>query len=90
MLNWYRALFRQDLPVPAPGSLAAPVLLLWGLDDPYGVPRLADESAELCAWSRVRRLAGAGHWIHYDAADLVRDELTQFLTGESSALSSRS
>ena len=37
-LNWYRALFRQDMSVPDPGTLSTPCLVLWGDADAYWDP----------------------------------------------------
>ncbi len=79
MLNWYRALFVDDPPMPAPGSLKPPTLVLWGDRDDYGVPKLADDSAALCANARVRHLPQATHWTIHDAPDIVRDALLDHL-----------
>jgi epoxide hydrolase 4 len=80
MLNWYRALFRQDLPIPAVGSLPTPTLVLWGDRDPYARPELADESAALCANARVVHFADASHWLAHDETAAVREQLLNFLT----------
>ena len=80
MLNWYRALFRQDLPMPAPGILTTPTLVLWGDKDPYARPELADESAALCASPRVVHFADAEHWLAHDEPAAVREQLLNFLS----------
>jgi pimeloyl-ACP methyl ester carboxylesterase len=79
-LNWYRALFRQDLPMPAAASLTSPTLVLWGDKDPYARPELANESAALCADARVVHFANAGHWLAHDEPAAVRDQLLNFLS----------
>ena len=79
MLNWYRALFADEPATPEPRSLKPPTLVLWGDRDDFGVPRLADDSAALCANVRVRRLPQASHWIIHDAPDVVRDALLDHL-----------
>lgn len=79
MLNWYRALYVAEPPMPAPGSLIPPTLVLWGDRDELAVPRLADDSAALCKNARVRHLPQATHWIIHDAPDVVRDALLDHL-----------
>ena len=78
-LNWYRALFRQDLPVPAPGSLKPPTLVLWGDRDIFAEAKLAEESAALCAEARVVHFPDAGHWLPHDEPEPVARELLAFL-----------
>ena len=80
-LNWYRALFLQDLPVPAAGSLPTPTLVIWGDQDAFAEPGLAEASAALCADARVLHLADATHWVAHDRPDEVRDALLGFLAG---------
>jgi pimeloyl-ACP methyl ester carboxylesterase len=79
MLNWYRALLREPVEMPAPGTLSPPCLILWGDRDPFAIPKLADESSILCADAEVVHLAGAGHWIIYDAHETVLAYLRRFL-----------
>jgi pimeloyl-ACP methyl ester carboxylesterase len=79
MLNWYRALFVDEPPMPGPRSLETPALVLWGDRDDFGVPRLADESAALCADVRLRHLPDGTHWIVHDATDIVREEILDVL-----------
>jgi len=52
MLNWYRALLRKALPASADLRVETPVLLIWGLNDPFGLKLLADRSLALCADAR--------------------------------------
>jgi pimeloyl-ACP methyl ester carboxylesterase len=79
MLNWYRALFRQRLTIPAAQTLSPPCLILWGDIDPFAIPKLADESAKLCAEAEVAHLPDVGHWIIHDAHEAVVAHLQQFL-----------
>jgi pimeloyl-ACP methyl ester carboxylesterase len=78
-LNWYRALFRQELPVPAPKSLNPPTLVLWGDADAFAEPGLAEASAALCAEARVVHYPQAGHWLPHDEPEAVAKELLGFL-----------
>jgi len=79
-LNWYRALFMQPLPVPAPASLETPTLVLWGDRDAYAEPRLAEESAALCASATVRHFPDATHWLAHDEPEAVSVALIAFLS----------
>ena len=78
-LNYYRALLRKPMTMPAPGSLSPPCLILWGDDDPYGVRNLAEKSAALCAKAEIVHLPGVGHWIIHDARETVLAHLQRFL-----------
>jgi pimeloyl-ACP methyl ester carboxylesterase len=78
-LNWYRALFRQDLPVPATGSLKTPTLVLWGDQDAFATPDMAEKSAALCADARVIHFPTASHWLAHDEPQAVTQELISFL-----------
>jgi pimeloyl-ACP methyl ester carboxylesterase len=79
MLNWYRAILRGPVPVPAPGTVSTPCLILWGDGDLFGIPKLADESAALCVEAEAIHLPGIGHWINHDARETVLTHLRRFL-----------
>lgn len=81
MLNWYRALFAQDLTVPPTGSILTPTLVIWGDRDDFAEPGLAEASAALCANARVLHLPEATHWVAHDKPDEVRAALLDFLKG---------
>jgi pimeloyl-ACP methyl ester carboxylesterase len=78
-LNWYRALFQQELPVPAAGSITPPTLVLWGDLDAFAEPGLAEASAALCAKAQVVHLPAATHWIAHDEPEAVLGALIPFL-----------
>ena len=78
-LNWYRALFAQDLPIPAHRSIPTPTLVLWGDLDAFAEPGLAEASAALCANAEVRHFPAATHWIAHDEPQAVADALVPFL-----------
>lgn len=82
MLNWYRALFRQPLPCPAPLSLTPPTLLIWGDRDRFGAAGLAERSAALAADIKVEHWPDATHWTPHDAPDRLRARLLAFLDSE--------
>ncbi len=78
-LNWYRALFLQDLPIPAPASILPPTLVMWGDMDAFAGPGLAEASARLCRTAQVRHFPTATHWLAHDEPDGVSDALITFL-----------
>jgi len=79
MLNWYRAILRRPMPMLAPGTLSTRCLILWGDSDLFGIPKLADESAVLCAEAEAVHLPGIGHWIIHDAHETVLAHLQRFV-----------
>jgi epoxide hydrolase 4 len=79
MLNWYRAIFRHPMPMPAPGSLSPRCLVLWGDRDPFGISTLAADSAALCAAEGVIHLPDTGHWLIHDVPETVLGLLRRFL-----------
>jgi epoxide hydrolase 4 len=66
MLNWYRALWRKDLPASAGLRLMTPLLLIWGEQDPFGARALAEASVRLCENSQAIYLKDATHWVQHD------------------------
>lgn len=77
MIHWYRALFRKDFGAPA--RIKPPVLVLWGEDEAFAIPRLAQASADLCASARVVMVPGAGHWLPHERPEIVLAEILAFL-----------
>ncbi len=81
-INYYRAAFRDLGPHATPQRrVSAPVLLLWGEQDRFLGPELAEAGSEWVPNARLRRVPGAGHWIQHDVPELVNDELVRFLSG---------
>lgn len=78
-LNWYRALFRQALPLPQASALKTPTLVLWGDQDAFAEPGLAEESAALCAGAEVVHFPNASHWLPHDEPEAVAQRLLAFL-----------
>lgn len=61
--------------------IAAPVLALQGLDDPYGTLRQIEDIAPTAGPFEMEAIAGCGHSPHRDQPDHVLARITQFLTG---------
>jgi len=79
MLNWYRALLRRDMPLAEEKRLAMPVRIIWGVDDAYAIPELANESAKLCDYAKIVFVEGATHWVAHDEPERVERALLEFL-----------
>jgi len=79
MINWYRAIFRRRFAAIAPNSIAMPVQIVWGRNDPYALPALAEASKLLCADVRLTYLEDATHWVAQDAPERVNAILLDFL-----------
>jgi pimeloyl-ACP methyl ester carboxylesterase len=81
MINYYRASVRQS-PKKAEAELhpiSAPTLVIWGEDDQYLGPDLAEpDHDDVPNLDRVERLAGASHWVHHDEAERVNQLLIDF------------
>jgi pimeloyl-ACP methyl ester carboxylesterase len=79
MVNWYRAVLRHDFrPIPA-GSIKTPVRIVWGEQDRYALPALAELSKALCADAELTYVPEATHWVAADAAAKVNAMLLEFL-----------
>jgi epoxide hydrolase 4 len=75
---------RRDRGGPAlhrPGArrIEAPVLVIWGEDDPFLAPHLARPPPDLVPNARVERVPGASHDVMLDAPERVNALLLQFL-----------
>lgn len=79
MLNWYRAFLKKDLPLRGEPRLAMPVRIIWGVNDAYGIPELASESAKLCDDAKIQYVEGATHWVAHDEPERVTRSLLEFL-----------
>jgi len=85
MLNLYKANYprppyKDEQTFP---PVKCPVLMFHGLDDPFLLPGALNDT-----WQWVESeltlitLPNAGHWVHIDAADLVTNRMTRWLTQE--------
>ena len=81
MINYYRSSVRTP-PKQAEAALRpikAPTLVIWGEDDRYLGPDLAEpDRDDVPNLDRVERLAGASHWVHHDRHEHVTQLLGDF------------
>jgi pimeloyl-ACP methyl ester carboxylesterase len=92
MLNWYRA---SPMEVPAPDApavstpfldrpfpaLTMPVLVIWGMDDPALLPCQLDGLDLHIDNLTIVRIAGAGHFVPWEAPDDVTEAMKNWLQG---------
>jgi pimeloyl-ACP methyl ester carboxylesterase len=81
MINYYRSSVRQSQKkaTEALRPIKAPTLVIWGEQDNYLGPELAEpEHDDVPNLDRVERLPGASHWVHHDEAERVNQLLTDF------------
>lgn len=78
-INYYRAAFRNVGPnVVRARRVDHPALVLWGDQDRFLGPELAEPGSEWVPNARIRHVPEAGHWIQHDVPELVNDELVRF------------
>ena len=77
-MNYYRALLRYQSDFSR-AEISAPVLLLWGCQDPALGEELADASQKYCSDIRIQKLPNVSHWINQDAPEAVNKYMDLFL-----------
>jgi epoxide hydrolase 4 len=80
-INYYRAALRQR-PSRAKAQflpIAAPTLVIWGLEDRHLGAEMAEPDRRLVPDVRVERLPGASHWVQHDEPDRVNALLVEHL-----------
>jgi pimeloyl-ACP methyl ester carboxylesterase len=82
MLNFYKVNYpRPPYQEETYPPVRCPVLMFHGLDDPWLMPGTLNDT-----WRCVEKeltlvtVPNAGHWVHYDAADLVTKRMLSWLT----------
>ncbi|HEY0816113.1 MAG TPA: alpha/beta hydrolase [Pseudonocardia sp.] len=83
MIDYYRSSVRtpQKAAEAALRPIKAPTLVVWGQEDQYLGPDLAEpEHDDVPNLDRVERVPDASHWVHHDAAERVNELLISFFT----------
>ena len=81
MINYYRSSVRQNQKeaVAALRPIKAPTLVIWGQDDQYLSPELAEpDHDDVPGLDRVERLPDASYWVHHDESERVNQLLIDF------------
>lgn len=79
MINWYRAILRRRFSPIAHGSIRIPVHIIWGAEDIYARPALAEASKALCSRATLTFLPKATHWVAHDEPEHVNTLLLDAL-----------
>lgn len=79
MLNWYRANLRYPPSFPEQEKIRVPTLFIWGAQDAALSPKMAQESADMCANGRLVMFEDATHWVQHEKADEVNALLIDFI-----------
>jgi pimeloyl-ACP methyl ester carboxylesterase len=61
------------------GEIDIPVRILWGAQDEWIAPAIAQRLADLIPSASLQFIEGAGHLVHYDAPAALADELRRWL-----------
>jgi pimeloyl-ACP methyl ester carboxylesterase len=80
MIHYYRALLRKPLPPAERCRVSPPALIIWGKQDAYALPELAEASLRICDNGRIVWMDRSTHWVHHDEPDRVAKLLSDFLT----------
>jgi len=77
MLNWYRAILKQNMK-GADGRVRVPVELIWGARDPAAGVELAHQSIALCDQGHLALIEDASHWVQHEQPERVQQLITRF------------
>ena len=82
ILRLYRATSERDLAAAGAdlGQLPMPALVLWGEQDPWLQPELADAYGQRLARAKVERIQAAGHWPWLDDSSAA-ERIAEFVLG---------
>lgn len=61
------------------GSICAPTMILWAMDDPWQKPEDGERLAREIPGAVFRRIDGASHWVQQDAPEEFTTALLEFL-----------
>ncbi len=79
MLNWYRAIVRQQPHQPGSSRVTVPTLMIWGVRDIALDRSMAQPSIDYCDKGRLVFIEQATHWVQHDVPDQVNKLLLDFL-----------
>ena len=79
MLNWYRAVARNQGTGVSLGRIRVPTLMIWGANDIALSRSMAQPSIDLCDDGRLVFLEEASHWVQHEEPETVNRLLLEFL-----------
>jgi epoxide hydrolase 4 len=77
MINWYRAAFRCRPTLSHP-QVHVPTRILWGRQDKFLLPVMAQESLAFCDSAELTYFPEATHWLQHEEPEAVNAALIQF------------
>ena len=77
MINWYRAFFRTRPPLPEDKMVHVPTRILWGMQDMFLLPEMAEESAAWCDSAKLTYFSSASHWLQHEEPEAVNEALIE-------------
>ena len=81
MLNYYRAL-RHRPRSTRPARIAPPTLILWGADDAFLEPHVAEAALALCDRGKLEFVPDASHWLHLEQPARIHARIRDWLGAE--------
>ena len=78
MINWYRAMGRYR-PRPPREQVSVPTLVMWGQQDEFLEPAMAEGSLTYCDDGRVVTYPSATHWVLHERPEETAEELLAHL-----------
>jgi pimeloyl-ACP methyl ester carboxylesterase len=78
MVDWYRAGFQYPYRTRGDGTVKVPTRIVWGVQDRFFEPRMADLSVQHCPGGELIRVDAAGHWLLHEEPDLTSRAMIDF------------
>ena len=82
MINWYRAMIQKPPAPPSSKRITVPTLLIWGAQDKFLGPEMAQPSIDLCQNGRLVIIKEATHWVQHEEPQRVNELISTFLIEE--------
>ena len=80
MINWYRALFKQNDENRPNSLIDVPTLVVWGKQDPHIMWQSAEPSAAITTSGQVTYIEDATRWVLRDAPEKTGELLVTFFS----------
>jgi len=78
MINWYRAMGRYR-PQPPQEQVSVPTLIMWGRQDEFLEPKMAEESLDYCDDAELVSFPSATHWVLHEKPKETAESLLAHL-----------
>jgi len=71
MISWYRAFFRARPALPTDPKVHVPTRILWGREDMFLLPEMAEQSLAYCDSAELTYFDDATHWLQHEEPEAV-------------------